>query len=129
MRPFDGAAPLPIHPYAEVEMEIARKLRDLTHRHPIMLFMRGSPDRPMCQGSLDVVRALRRCQADFSYVDVQEDPEVRAYLPKHSDAAELPQLFLNGEFIGGADVVGELLAQGELKGMLNGAASLLRPAV
>ncbi len=108
-------------------MEIAKKLWDITRRHPIVLFMRGTPDRPMCQGSLDVIRALRDCEAEFAFVDVQEDPELRAFLPKYSDASELPQLFLNGEFIGGAGVVVELLNQGELQGMV--AAPLLQTAV
>ncbi len=110
-------------------MEISLKLKETTRLNPIVLFMRGTPDRPMCQGSMELVSALRQCQAEFAFIDVQSDPEVRAFLPKFSDSAELPQMFLNGEFFGGAEVVGELLAQGELQEMISGSGLLLRTAV
>jgi len=86
--------------------------------HPIVLFMKGTPEKPMCQGSLDAVEALRACAASFHAVDVQRDAELRAYLPKYCNQHGLPLLFLQGELIGGAEVVVDLARQGELAAML-----------
>ena len=71
----------------------------------------------MCQASHDVSEALAECGADYLAVDVQRDPEIRAYLPKYSDYPTFPQLFIQGEFLGGTDVVLELHEQGELAQM------------
>ena len=73
----------------------------------------------MCRGSLDVIEALTAVGADYLPLDLREDPEIRAFLPKQSDWGGIPQVFLNGEFLGGAEVIRDLLEQGELQVMVS----------
>jgi monothiol glutaredoxin len=99
-------------------MDAIDHIKRLLEAHPVMLFMRGSPDRPMCEGSAIAVASLRAAGATFKSIDVQDNPEIRAYLPKHSDQKGFPQLFLFGELIGGSDIIRELCEQGELQDMV-----------
>lgn len=99
-------------------MEVIDRIRTQLAAQPIVLYMKGSPERPMCEGSRIAVDALRGCGVPFLAVDIQKDPELRAYLPKYSDLPGFPQFFLQGEFIGGADVLADLMAQGELPRMV-----------
>lgn len=99
-------------------MQVIDRISKQLAIHPIVLFMKGSPGRPMCQGSHAAVEALRDCGAQFHSIDVQQDPEIRAYLPKFCSLHGLPQLFLQGELIGSADIVVDLWRQGELAAMV-----------
>ncbi|MCB1560102.1 MAG: Grx4 family monothiol glutaredoxin [Xanthomonadales bacterium] len=82
--------------------------------HPVILFMKGTPQFPMCGFSSRAVQALKDCGATFHAVNVLEDPEIRANLPRFSNWPTFPQLFVNGELIGGCDIVVELHGKGEL---------------
>lgn len=83
--------------------------------HPIVLFMKGTPQFPMCGFSSRAVQALKNAgAAQFRSINVLEDPEVRAHLPRYSDWPTFPQLFIGGELIGGCDITVELEASGEL---------------
>lgn len=73
----------------------------------------------MCQGSADAVDALRSVNADYFSVNLQTDPIIRAYLPKFSEFPTFPQLFMMGEFVGGADVVRDLQSSGDLQHMVD----------
>ncbi|MDX1569883.1 MAG: glutaredoxin domain-containing protein [Xanthomonadales bacterium] len=95
-------------------MEVIDRIRQQLDLNPIVLYMKGSPQRPTCRGSWEASRTLGRCGAEFLAVDIQLDPEIRAYLPKYSDWPSFPQLFMQGEFIGGNDIIRELYEQGEL---------------
>jgi len=95
-----------------------RRIEKLLSLHPALLFMRGTPERPMCAGSAAAVAALEATGEAFHAVDIQADPQIRAFLPKHSDQKGYPQLFLQGELIGGMQIVCDLGSQGELKQML-----------
>ncbi len=99
-------------------MEVIDRIRHELARRPVVLFMKGTPERPMCEGSWRAAEALKASGSAFHVINVQEHPEWRAYLPKYSDWPGFPQFFLQGEFIGGADVVADLQAQGELGPML-----------
>jgi monothiol glutaredoxin len=99
-------------------MEVMERIRSVVESNAIVLFMRGVPARPMCAASADVVDALNRAEVRFAHVDVQKDPEIRANLPRYSHQPGFPQLFLNGELIGGIEVVMELDACGELERMV-----------
>lgn len=103
-------------------MDVVNRLDRLVHQHPLCLFMRGEPEQATCQGSADLLRILRQCSAEFHTVNVQSDPEIRAFLGKFSDVSDVPQVFLNGEFLGTAQVVSELHQQGELKPMIESCA-------
>ncbi len=80
--------------------------------------MKGTPQFPMCGFSSRVVQALKAVGAEFGSVNVLEDPEVRASLPRYSDWPTFPQLFINGELIGGCDITLELYEKGELAQMV-----------
>ena len=99
-------------------MQVVERISNQLAIHPIVLFMKGTPARPMCRGSQAAVEALQSCGAQFHAIDVQKDPEIRAYLPKFCNLRGLPQLFLQGELIGSADIVVDLWRQGELAAML-----------
>lgn len=99
-------------------MEIMNRIKATIETHPIVLYMKGTPQFPMCGFSSRTVQALNTCGASFHSVNVLEDPEVRANLPRFSNWPTFPQLFINGELIGGCDITLELLAQGELPRMV-----------
>jgi monothiol glutaredoxin len=81
---------------------------------PIVLFMKGSPDFPQCGFSARVVNALRECRAAFTHVDVLEDPELRRTLKAYSNWPTIPQLYVEGELVGGCDIVMDLHRRGDL---------------
>ncbi len=85
---------------------------------PIVLYMKGEKDAPMCRFSMDVVRILNELGADFEGVNVLEDDELREEIKIYSDWPTLPQLYIGGEFIGGRDIVLDLHEQGELQNLL-----------
>ncbi len=96
-------------------MSVNERIRALVEGHPIVLFMKGTPQFPMCGFSSRAAQALKACGAQFAHVNVLEDPEIRANLPRYSNWPTFPQLFVNGELIGGCDIVVDLHAQGELQ--------------
>lgn len=84
--------------------------------HPIVLFMKGTPRFPMCGFSSRTVQALKAAGAEEPYtINVLEEPEIRANLPAYSNWPTFPQLFINGELIGGCDITLELHESGELQ--------------
>jgi monothiol glutaredoxin len=83
--------------------------------------MKGTPQFPMCGFSSRTVQALKAAGANFHHVNVLEDPEVRAGLPRFSNWPTFPQLFINGELIGGCDIALELFEKGELAAMVQDA--------
>jgi monothiol glutaredoxin len=89
--------------------------------NPVVIFMKGTPEFPQCGFSMRTVQALKACGADFAYVDVLANPDVRAHLPQVSNWPTFPQLFINGELIGGCDITLDLFQRGELKTMLQAA--------
>lgn len=96
-------------------MTVRERIRSDLEAHPVVLFMKGTPEVPMCGYSQRAVEALRRAGAKRLHaVNVMADPEIRANLPRFSDWPTFPQLFVNGELIGGADIVIELGEAGEL---------------
>jgi monothiol glutaredoxin len=82
--------------------------------NPIVLFMKGSPDFPQCGFSARVVNALRACGAEFTHVDVLEDPELRQTLKSYSNWPTIPQLYIAGTLAGGCDIAMEMYRSGEL---------------
>jgi monothiol glutaredoxin len=99
-------------------METLERIKQTLHENPIVLFMKGTPQFPMCGFSSRTAQALKSTGADFASVNVLEDPEVRANLPRYSNWPTFPQLFINGELIGGCDITLELYESGELQRMV-----------
>jgi monothiol glutaredoxin len=99
-------------------MDVMNRIRDLIASQPIVVFMKGTPQFPMCGFSARTVTALREAGARFGHVNVLEDPEIRANLPRYSNWPTFPQVFINGELIGGCDITLELHAKGDLAAMV-----------
>ena len=99
-------------------MNVEDKIKDMIKDNKTVLFMKGTPYEPKCGFSARTVKALIECEAEFSYIDILENPDVRATLPSVSDWPTFPQLFLNGELLGGCDIITEMHTTGELKKVL-----------
>ena len=102
-------------------MNVMDRIRAEVEGHPVVLYMKGTPQFPMCGFSSRTVQALKACGAPFHAVNVLEEPEVRANLPRFSNWPTFPQLFVNGELIGGCDITLELYEKGELQRMVGDA--------
>jgi monothiol glutaredoxin len=99
-------------------MDTLDRIKQTLQSNSIVLFMKGTPQFPMCGFSSRTAQALKASGADFASVNVLEDPEVRANLPRYSNWPTFPQLFINGELIGGCDITLELYESGELERMV-----------
>src|SRR5258706_10487843 len=93
---------------------IAKALAD----HPVVLFMKGMPDQPGCGFSAIVVQILDHLGVDFVGVNVLQSDELRQGIKSYSDWPTIPQLYVNGELVGGSDIVREMVQSGELKTFL-----------
>jgi monothiol glutaredoxin len=82
--------------------------------NPVILFMKGTPDQPACGFSARTVAALQALDAPFAAVDILPDPRIRQELSALSNWPTIPQLFVNGELVGGCDIVMEMFESGEL---------------
>ncbi|MCB1774922.1 MAG: Grx4 family monothiol glutaredoxin [Gammaproteobacteria bacterium] len=102
-------------------MKTTDKIRKQLNDHPIILYMKGTPDEPRCGFSAKAARAMQSTGIEFAYVDVMASPLIMEALPEVSDFPTFPQLFINGEIIGGSDIVEAMLASGELMPMLEAA--------
>ena len=99
-------------------MTIKQKIINDIENNSIILYMKGTQERPMCGFSARVVNALNSHSVVFKDVNVLEDPEIRVRLSEYSNWPTIPQLFVNGELIGGCDIVMEMESKGELKDVL-----------
>jgi len=99
-------------------MDVLDRIRKTVTDNPVVLYMKGTPQFPMCGFSSRAAQALKAVGAQFASVNVLEDPEVRANLPRYSNWPTFPQLFINGELIGGCDILIELQDSGELAQMV-----------
>ena len=95
-------------------MSVIERIQAEVEGHPIVLFMKGTAQFPMCGFSSRTAQALKAVDADYHSVNVLEDPEIRANLPRYSNWPTFPQLFIHGELIGGCDITMELYESGEL---------------
>lgn len=96
--------------------EVQEFIRETVNQHPVVLFMKGSAQMPQCGFSGSAIQALRQAGATkLVTVNVLEDEEVRQGIKEFSSWPTIPQLYIKGEFIGGSDIIGEMLASGELK--------------
>lgn len=100
-------------------MDIMDQLKDVIEGNPVVLFMKGSPDFPQCGFSSRTSQALTACDVPYISVDVLAEPEVRANLPRYADWPTFPQLFIEGELVGGCDIVMEMYESGALKTQLD----------
>jgi monothiol glutaredoxin len=100
-------------------MSIQEKIRDQVTSHPVVLYMKGTPQFPQCGFSQAAVRMLNACGVDkFFSVNVLADPDIRQGIKDYSQWPTIPQLYVNGEFVGGCDIMREMYQAGELQQLL-----------
>ena len=104
-------------------MNIEEKIREQSKENNSLIYMKGTPYEPQCGFSARTVKILIECESQFSYVDVLENNDVRVALPKVSDWPTFPQVFINGELVGGADIIAQMNESGELKKLIDSAQS------
>jgi len=104
------------------EQQIEQEILDSIAQNRIMLFMKGTPDMPRCGFSAQTVACLRDAGAEFSSIDILPDPRIRQMLSAHSGWPTIPQLFIDGQLVGGCDIVTELHENGQLREMVKAAA-------
>ena len=104
-------------------MSIEDKIKEQIKDNKILLYMKGSPYEPKCGFSAKTVQALIECEAEFSYVDILENQDIRQTLPNISDWPTFPQVYVRGDLIGGCDIVTEMHESGELKPIIQDAIS------
>ena len=103
-------------------MDIIETIKDQVNSNPILLYMKGSPDAPQCGFSAQVIQILMGCGERFAYIDILSNPEIRANLPQYSEWPTFPQLFVEGELVGGCDIIVEMHQSGELLPIIKAAA-------
>lgn len=103
-------------------MDILETIKEQVESNPILIYMKGSPDQPQCGFSAQTSQVLMACGERFAYIDVLSNPDIRANLPQYSDWPTFPQLFVDGELVGGCDIVTEMYQSGELQPMIKEAA-------
>ena len=90
------------------------RIKSQLAKNPVILYMKGSPLQPRCGFSARVVDILNHLQVQYAYIDVLENPEIRAELPSYSNWPTFPQLYIQGELIGGCDIVTALYQEQSL---------------
>jgi monothiol glutaredoxin len=104
--------------------EITERIKAQLSAAPVVLFMKGTPDFPQCGFSAQVVAALNACHAGFHAVNIFEDPELREALKSYSNWPTYPQLYVNGELVGGCDILLGMYRSGELQQLLSEAGAI-----
>ena len=100
-------------------MDIEQEIKEQISSNPILLYMKGSPDSPQCGFSSKATQLLISCGKPFSFVDILSNPEIRANLPKVSNWPTFPQLFVDGDLVGGSDIMVEMQENGELQKLID----------
>ena len=101
-----------------MDAAVNEKIEGYVNGHKVVLFMKGTKDFPQCGFSGRAVQILQNLGADFQDVNVLDDGSVREGIKEYSDWPTIPQLYIDGEFVGGSDLMLEMYQNGELEGML-----------
>ena len=100
-------------------MDVQQRIKQQVESHPVVLFMKGTPQFPQCGFSASVVEVLKACGVkNLHTVNVLEDPDIRQGIKDYANWPTIPQLYVKGEFVGGADIVREMQESGELQKLL-----------
>ena len=100
-------------------MDVQDVIKEQVTKNKVVLYMKGSPDFPQCGFSANAVGILRECGVDDIFtVNVLENPDIRQGIKQYANWPTIPQLYVNGEFVGGSDIVTEMYQNGELQKLL-----------
>ena len=109
-------------------MDVMDRIKQQVEENPVIIYMKGTPQFPMCGFSSRAAEALKRCGQEFAYVNILADPEIFENLPRFANWPTFPQIYINGELIGGCDITLELLEKGELQPMVEEAVGAAKEA-
>src|SRR5436190_20493026 len=102
-------------------MSVQDTIRSQVTSHPVVLYMKGSPQFPQCGFSANATQILKACGVDAPFtVDVLQDADIRQGIKEFANWPTIPQLYVNGEFVGGSDIMREMYQSGELQKLLEG---------
>ena len=104
-------------------MDVLERIDQQVKKNPVVIYMKGTPQFPMCGFSMRAAAALQECGVPFAFVNVLQDAEIFENLPRYADWPTFPQVYVDGELIGGCDITLELHTNGELKVMMEGVAA------
>jgi monothiol glutaredoxin len=100
-------------------VDALERIKQQVEAHPVVIFMKGTPQFPMCGFSSRAAEALKQCGQEFAYVNVLADQEIFQSLPQYANWPTFPQVYIDGELVGGCDITLELFQSGELKKMID----------
>ena len=102
-------------------MEVLERIKEQVEGNPVIIYMKGDPKFPQCGFSSRAVQALQSCEEEFAYVNILADQEIFQNLPSYANWPTFPQLYIEGELVGGCDITLEHFQKGELKQMMQDA--------
>lgn len=102
-------------------MDIQAKIKETVTSNPVVLYMKGNPKFPQCGFSNLATQVLDACEAQYIAIDVLQDQAVREGIKEYASWPTIPQLYVNGEFVGGSDIIKAMYESGELQTLLAGA--------
>ena len=108
-------------------MDVLERIDQAVKSNPVVIFMKGTPQMPQCGFSSRAAQALMGCGEEFAYVNVLMDPEIFQNLPRYADWPTFPQIYIDGELIGGCDITLEMYENGELQKAVKGAVDKAGP--
>ena len=102
-------------------MDIIETIKEQIENNAVLLYMKGNPNAPQCGFSQRATQALIACGEKFAYVDILQNPDIRANLPAYANWPPFPQLWVDGELVGGCDIITEMHESGELEKIVKAA--------
>lgn len=102
-------------------MDVLDRIKEQVESNPVIIYMKGTPQFPMCGFSSRAAEAMKSAGVEFAYVNVIADQEIFQNLPRFADWPTFPQIYIDGELVGGCDITLELADQGELQKMMQAA--------
>ena len=112
----------------DINIDVTENINNELNTNDVVLFMKGTPDFPMCGFSAATVQVLKNLGINFSSINVLDSNEMREGIKKFSDWPTIPQLYVKKEFIGGCDIVKEMYESGELLELLNSRGIQVKPS-
>lgn len=109
-------------------MDIIETIKEQIASNPVLLYMKGSPNAPQCGFSQRASQAVMACGERFAFVDILQNPDIRANLPAYANWPTFPQLWVDGELVGGCDIITEMHESGELAPLIKAAVSKVAEA-
>ena len=102
-------------------MDALERIKEQVGSHPVLIYMKGTPQFPMCGFSSRAAEALKASGVEFAYVNILQDQEIFENLPRFADWPTFPQIYIDGELVGGCDITLEMYASGDLQKQMQAA--------